>query len=188
MGDYRNAMELLVEKEVQQQLEALPPRMRSYINQAELIAYALNQLPTLYATSEQGLEYQLQKGQSKFSTQIQQAVRRALAAVRRDPLRMAIPLKLSSNIIHGEVLKQLKRLLQNDAIEWETLPNAVEQALLKTDLEKHSAYEVSQQVQYRAHTSPNLLRREVYRASQPLHEGRYAQPNDETAIEIAWYG
>jgi hypothetical protein len=188
MGDYRNAMELLVEAEVQQQLEALPPRMMSYINQTELMAYALNQLPALYATTEPGLEYQLQKGQSKFSTQVQQAVRRALAAVRRDPLRMAIPLKLNSNIIHSEVLKQLKQLLQNDEIEWETLPNAVEQALLKTDLENHPAYEAPQQLQHRACMSPDLLRREVYRSSQFIPEGRYAQPDDETVIEIAWYG
>lgn len=131
MGIYKNVMELLVEEEVSRQYEALSPRIASYVNPTELVAYALNQLPALYATSEKGLEYQLRRGKEKYMAQIAQAVKRALAAVSRDPLRSSNPLQdqLSISTPLREVLHQMRLLLRNDKVDWESLPNAVEQAL-----------------------------------------------------------
>jgi hypothetical protein len=133
MGIYKNVMELLVEDEVSRQYEALPPRMASYVNPTELVAYALNQLPALYATSEQGLEYQLKRGKEKYRRQIVQAVQRALAAVSRDPLRSSSPLQdqFSLSAPLREVLHQLRLLLRNDKVNWENLPNAVEHAIAR---------------------------------------------------------
>ena len=131
MEVYKNVMEILVEQEVLRQVNALPARIASYINQAELLAFALNQLPALYATSERGLEHQLEKGKIKFATQITQSVQRAIAAIRRDPLRTQVPLKLTQDSPHQEVLSRLRRLLRNDRVDWETLPIAVEQALYR---------------------------------------------------------
>jgi hypothetical protein len=128
MEPYKNVMEILVEQEVLRQLNALPARVSSYIKQTELLAFALNQLPPLYATSEKGLDYQLAKGSAKFAAQITQSVQRAIAAVRRDPLRSHVPLR-SSTERHQDVLLKLRQLLQNDQLEWETLPIAVEHAL-----------------------------------------------------------
>lgn len=129
MGTYKNIMELLVEEEVIRQCKTLSARSSSYINTEELIAYALNQLPPLYATSQQGLEYQIQKGRIKFSPQITQAVQRAIAAVRRDPLRRHTPLKLSHATPLSDVLKQVRQLLKDEDVQWETLPSAVERAI-----------------------------------------------------------
>ncbi|MBD1849915.1 late competence development ComFB family protein [Leptolyngbya sp. GB1-A1] len=129
MGTYKNIMELLVEEEVIRQCKTLSARASAYINSEELIAYALNQLPPLYATSEQGLEYQIQKGKIKFSPQITQAVQRAIAAVRRDPLRRYTPLKQNQAAPLSDVLKQVRHLLKDDDIQWETLPSAVERAI-----------------------------------------------------------
>jgi hypothetical protein len=129
MGAYKNAMELLVEEEVARQFKALPPKIASYINQLELVAYALNQLPPLYATSEKGLEHQLERGKVKYSAQITQAVQRALAAIRRDPLRTYVPLQSHQAAPLREVLYQLRLLLKNDKVDWKTLPTVVEQAL-----------------------------------------------------------
>jgi hypothetical protein len=131
-------MELLVEEEVIRQCKALSARASAYIHSEELIAYALNQLPPLYATSEQGLEYQIQKGKIKFSPQITQAVQRAIAAVRRDPLRRHTPLKQNQATPMSEVLKQVRHLLKDDEIQWETLPAAVERAI------KRAAYRAAQ--------------------------------------------
>lgn len=130
MGTYKNVMEILVEQEVARQVEALPSRVASYINQTELLAFALNQLPSLYATSQKGLEHQLEKGRIKFGSQVRESVQRAIAAVRRDPLRSHVPLQESAVPSHPEVLSQVRRLLKNDQIEWETLPSAIEQILL----------------------------------------------------------
>ncbi|NJO43013.1 MAG: late competence development ComFB family protein [Cyanobacteria bacterium CRU_2_1] len=129
MGIYRNAMEVLVEEEVTRQYKALPPKVASYVNPIELVAYALNQLPALYATSEKGLSYQLERGKSKFGSQITQAVHRAIAAIRRDPLRTHAPLQSQQSTPLREVLHQMRRVLRNDKIDWETLPTAVEQAI-----------------------------------------------------------
>jgi hypothetical protein len=129
MGTYKNAMEVLVEEEVNRHIQKLSARTAAYINQTELIAYALNQLPALYATSEKGLEYQLQRGRNKFAPQVTQAVLRAFAAIRRDPLRNYVPLKLQQSTPSPDVLRQLRLLLKNDKIEWDNLPVALERIL-----------------------------------------------------------
>ena len=131
MEVYKNVMETLVEQEILRQVNALPARIASYINQTELLAFALNQLPALYATSEKGLEHQLERGKIKFAVQITQSVQRAIAAIRRDPLRSHVPLKSVQNSPYEEVLSRLRRLLRNDRVDWETLPIAVEQALYR---------------------------------------------------------
>jgi hypothetical protein len=130
MGVYQNAMELLVTEEVKRQLQFVPPRMMAYVNQTELLAYALNQLPGLYATSEAGLAYQLNKGRAQYHQQIVQAVRRAFAAINRDPIRQSTPLPEEIRLPRlQETLYQLRQLLKNDKLEWETLPVVIEQAL-----------------------------------------------------------
>lgn len=131
MGIYKNVMELLVEEEASRQYKALPPRIASYVNPTELIAYALNQLPALYATSEKGLEYQLKRGREKYKVQIAQAVQRALAAVSRDPLRSSNPLQEQYATPLRNVLHQMRLLLRNDKVDWESLPTAVEQAIVQ---------------------------------------------------------
>lgn len=129
MGIYKNVMEMLVEEEVSQQVKSLPPNLASYMNPAELVAYALNQLPALYATSQRGLEYQVDRGREKYGAQIKQAVKRAMAAIRRDPLRTYPPLPEQQSTPLREVLTQIRLLLRNDKVDWESLPIAVEQAL-----------------------------------------------------------
>ncbi len=128
MSIYKNVMELLVEEEVARQFQALPLRVATYVNQVEWVAYALNQLPPLYATSEKGLHHQMQRGQAKHGAEIKQAVMRALAAIRRDPLRSSTPLE-SPYAQVKEVLLSLRALLRNDRLEWEAIPLAVEQAI-----------------------------------------------------------
>ncbi|HEY9645898.1 MAG TPA: late competence development ComFB family protein [Chroococcidiopsis sp.] len=129
VGAYKNAMEMLVEEEVERQVRALPPRVVSYINQTELVAYALNQLPPLYATSEKGLEFQIQRGRVKLAVQVSQAVQRAIAAIRRDPLRSYVPLQPQQSTHLRDVLHQLRLVLKNDSLNWENLPVAIRHAI-----------------------------------------------------------
>jgi hypothetical protein len=149
MSTYKNVMELLVEEEVGRQFKALPTRVSTYVNQVEWVAYALNQLPPLYATSEQGLRYQIQRGKAKYKAEIRQAVQRALAAIGRDPLRTSTPLQ-SPQAPFRKVLTQLRFLLRNDQIDWDTLPLAVEKAL-----ERASRGRVAQPAAVAAQSSAN---------------------------------
>lgn len=95
---YLNVMEPLVAEEVQRQLQHLPPKLVKYLNPAQVIAYALNRLPALYATSIEGWYRQEQRAKNELAHQIFLAVRQGLAAVQRDPLKVSTPLMLSEDI------------------------------------------------------------------------------------------
>ena len=90
---YRNAIEPMVVQEVEHQLRQLPPKMLKYVDPIQVIAYALNRLPALYATSEEGWHWQQARAKNKLKEQISTAVRQALVAVQRDPLKVTTPLK-----------------------------------------------------------------------------------------------
>jgi hypothetical protein len=119
-------MELLVEEEVDRRLEQLSESHRVYLNRMEIIAYALNQLPALYATGESGLTYQRQQGETRYAAKVQQAVQQALAAVLRDPIINYAPLKFHAPAGLRDVLKRIRKLLHHDQIDWETLPDILE--------------------------------------------------------------
>ncbi|HEY9658256.1 MAG TPA: late competence development ComFB family protein [Allocoleopsis sp.] len=182
MGIYKNVMEMLVEEEVLRQHKALPARVASYVNPAELVAYALNQLPALYATSQQGVEYQLSRGRAKYHQQITQAVQRAVAAIGRDPLRVSSPLTEQQSPPLREVLHQMRLLLRNDKVDWDSLPNAVEHALRLA-----SQGGVCWDANYSSRSTPSPSRRSVYGTrsirsesnSQPLLRHPQDEPNEE---------
>ncbi|MFB2976248.1 late competence development ComFB family protein [Microseira sp. BLCC-F43] len=130
----RNVMETLVSKEIDAQLLLLPPRVAQSINKIDVMTYAMNRLPALYASSQKGWQYQISRAQKQYGQQILLAVRQAIIAVQRDPLRRVIPLQS-----HGDVqsqaaqvaLDKLKELLQNEQLSWSNLVVVVEQSLIK---------------------------------------------------------
>lgn len=87
---YRNALEPLVAQEVERQMERLPAKLLKFVEiekiKAQAIAYALNRLPAMYATSQRGWEFQQQKAQEKYGQKIVEVVRQGLAAIQLDPL------------------------------------------------------------------------------------------------------
>ncbi|XGV98234.1 MAG: late competence development ComFB family protein [Leptolyngbya sp. BL-A-14] len=129
---YRNVMESLVVEEVEAQFQKLPAKVSRYVNKAEVIAYALNRLPALYATSEKGWEQQGARARRELNNQIVAAVRQAIAAVQRDPLRAVVPLKIGAEQESQLVLNELKELLGRDELSWRNLVEAVENALIRT--------------------------------------------------------
>jgi hypothetical protein len=108
---YRNVLEPLVAEEVQRQLETLPSRLVAYINSAEVIAYALNRLPALYATSEEGWNRQQQKAKTQLEQQIILAVKWGLNAVFQNPSSHSTPLHFQhlTTVQHDEpVLRDVR--------------------------------------------------------------------------------
>jgi hypothetical protein len=91
---YKNAMEYLVEREIDQQVknESNPLKVISDINLVQVATFALNRLPPLYASSLEGLEKQKRRANHEFRHKITQAVSQGFAAVLRDPLKRATPL------------------------------------------------------------------------------------------------
>ncbi|MFB2896593.1 late competence development ComFB family protein [Aerosakkonemataceae cyanobacterium BLCC-F50] len=70
---YRNAMELLAIEEIEQQLQNLPKNLAESINRNEAIAYALNRLPPLYATSLEGYFWQQKRARETLKDLISKA-------------------------------------------------------------------------------------------------------------------
>ena len=141
-----NAMELLVAKEVERQIEQLPPKLAQYIKSIEVATYALNRLPPLYTCSEEGWRYQKQKGKEKLDNQITVTVRRAVAAVQRDPLRYSTPLTSTDTKTEYQAaydaLDTLRDVLQEEELSWDNLVDRVEKALHKA--EQKGAYQAQE--------------------------------------------
>jgi hypothetical protein len=117
----RNAMELLVDEEIEQQLVVYPKKLAKYINTLEVAAYALNRLPPLYASSEEGFEKQKKRGKNDLGSQITIAVRQGFAAVQRDPIRTSTPLLSHEDYEYKELkiaLQELADLVPQRDITW----------------------------------------------------------------------
>jgi hypothetical protein len=129
---YRNVMESLVLEEVEKQYQRLPPKVAGYVNRAEVVAFALNRLPPLYATSEKGWQQQRTRARKDFESQIVSAVRQAVAAVQRDPLRAVVPLRIAEEQESMLALQGLKELLRREEVSWENIVEIVENTLVRT--------------------------------------------------------
>jgi hypothetical protein len=108
---HKNVMEDLVYEEIVRQLRHYPKNLAGYINNVEVATYALNRLPALYASSQNGQSQQIQMARKKYKDQVISAVRRAIAAIERDPLRVSAPI-VSDLENHYDLSKTLLTELQ----------------------------------------------------------------------------
>jgi hypothetical protein len=90
-NSYKNVMELLVDDEIDRQTVSYSRDEAHQINRIEVAACALNCLPPLYASSQEGVEMQYSRGQQEFSDRIQQSVTQALQNVSLQPNRDTTP-------------------------------------------------------------------------------------------------
>lgn len=132
---YKNIMETLVEQEVAHQIRKVPPQIVQYVRAVEVITYALNRLPVLYACSEKGREMQLKAAKQQYGPQIVQQVQWAIAAVQRDPLRQFKPLQQQDQ----KSLEDLRLLLKDPNLTWDDLPRRVSKLLERTMQEQMNA-------------------------------------------------
>ena len=163
---HKNVMELLVTQEVERQRSQLPENLAKYIDPVEVATYALNRLPPLYACSQQGWQYQELQAQKKFQPQITTAVRQAIAAVQRDPIKRSTPIKPLEETELQEAqaaLQALQDLLQQSEVSWQNLVNTVQKALTKT------AVEAVKQVLPRK-TPRNLTRQEPEKSTLLIYD------------------
>lgn len=116
---YINVMELLVAEEVEKQIHGLPPRVLKYLKRVEVETYALNRLPSLYASSEKGWQHQYERARQELRNQIKSAVRQAIAAVQVDPLRMSEPLKVNNHEDAQVALQAFREMLQQPDLSWD---------------------------------------------------------------------
>ncbi|MEO0375261.1 MAG: late competence development ComFB family protein [Cyanobacteria bacterium P01_A01_bin.17] len=89
---YKNVMEALVAEEIKNQLNQNPAYRSQKINITEVATYALNRVPPLYASSQEGLYRQKQRAQKEFGQHLKAAVHKGLEIVTSKPLRLTTPL------------------------------------------------------------------------------------------------
>ena len=133
---HRNVMELLVSEEINRQIVRLPSNIKKFINPIEVATYALNRLPALYASSQQGFNKQKLKGRSQYSVKITQEVRKGFAAIQQDILRSSTPLLLENDSEADKSIKEAKAALQEladylpeDDLTWKNVVRLVKPIL-----------------------------------------------------------
>lgn len=110
-------MEVFVDEEIKYQLDTNTTitMQLSALNLLEVATFALNRLPSLYASSTEGLERQRRKlkDDRNLKRKVSLAVSQGFAAVERDPLRRTTPLEIEKNSESDDldVLQEVKQKL-----------------------------------------------------------------------------
>jgi hypothetical protein len=109
-----NVMEELVLSEAISHIAAIELDGKHRLDVGDIAAYALNRLPPLYATTEEGANYQRERAQTELDQLIRQRVEEAIArnldCPEFFPERHAIIRSQSAAV--DEVVKQVSTLLQ----------------------------------------------------------------------------
>jgi hypothetical protein len=129
MGYCRNVIEELVIEEARAQVAKLSAGMRKQVNLSEAIAYSLNRLPPLYATTQTGWTQQLKRARSELSTQVRNVVARSLVSVQPDPLRTTDPLPETELEGQARSLARLQQILDKPNLKWKDVPKALAAAM-----------------------------------------------------------
>jgi hypothetical protein len=140
----KNVMETLVNEEIERQVIRYPSNISRYINRVEVATYALNRLPPLYASSQEGFNRQKLKGRKEFSGEITKVVRQALAAVQKDLLRSSTPLiaEEDQELENAKnALKELADFLPHREFSWENLVKMIKPILIQMNRQKQWATE-----------------------------------------------
>lgn len=137
-NDYinRNVMEVLVADEIDRQIVRLPNNIRKFVNVIEVATYALNRLPALYASSQQGFNKQKLKGRSQYSVKITKEVRKGFATIQQDLLRSSTPLvseneaEINQSIVEAQAaLQELADYLPDKDLTWKNVVKLVKPLL-----------------------------------------------------------
>jgi Late competence development protein ComFB len=120
-----NVMEELVLTEAIARVAEIEATTEHVLDVGDIAAYALNRLPPLYATTEEGANYQRQRAKEELQELIAQQVREALTRnldrPEISPDRQPIG-KSSAN----DMIKQVSSLLQAYAPNFEPKPDMIE--------------------------------------------------------------
>jgi Late competence development protein ComFB len=134
MQGCKNAIEDIVLAEASLQLTHLPLKLQQEVQLNEVVCYALNRLPPMYATTQRGWTKLRERARKELRERVQQGVRNALLAVRRDQMRVADRLPETELDQVSIALSQLQELLKKSDLTWVEAPHVVYQELAKRRL------------------------------------------------------
>jgi Late competence development protein ComFB len=106
-NSYKNVMELLIDNEIDRQTCGYSQTEAQKFNRIEVATYALNRVPPLYASSQEGIERQYERGMLEFSDRVQATVEQALRRIQQNPHPTSTPLpRLEETVEPNPVFSQ----------------------------------------------------------------------------------
>ncbi|AFY71389.1 Late competence development protein ComFB [Thalassoporum mexicanum PCC 7367] len=132
MASFRNVLEDLVVREAKLRVSHLRHEAIPKLNVGEVIAYSLNRLPPMYATTQQGCLRLRARIRNEIGYQISETVRRAISAVQvGDPLHDPNPLPETELVGSATALAKLQKILGDPHMHWSKVPESVAWAISK---------------------------------------------------------
>lgn len=129
MSSCRNALEELVIEEAEAQYKRLGADVKKRVDLSEVIAYTLNRLPPMYATTQRGWVQQRKKAEQELGKAIAKTVRNGFLSTQSDVLRQQDPIPAHELISQARSLAKLRKLFNKDYLKWKDVPEIVRDAL-----------------------------------------------------------
>jgi hypothetical protein len=129
MSNCRNALEELVIAEAESQYKRLGAEIKNRVDLSEVIAYTLNRLPPMYATTQRGWNQQRKKAEQELGTAITKTVRNGFLSTQSDMLRQQDPIPAHELISQARSLAKLRKLFNKEYLTWKDIPEVVRDAL-----------------------------------------------------------
>jgi len=132
LSSCRNAIEEPVIEEVKAQIKSLSLPLQNQVDTCAVIAYSLNRLPTMYATTQRGWAQQHKRAREELRDQITGAVRQGMLGIRKDMLRESQPLPAIELETDARSLARLQNILKKPDLRWKDLSEALKESLANT--------------------------------------------------------
>lgn len=129
MSSCRNALEELVIEEAETQYKRLGADVKKRVDLSEVIAYTLNRLPPMYATTQRGWVQQRKKAEQELGAAIAKTVRNGFLSTQSDVLRQSDPIPDHELVSQARSLFKLRKLFSKDYLKWKDVPEVVRDAL-----------------------------------------------------------
>jgi hypothetical protein len=121
-----NAIEYPVIQEVRSQIHSLSPELRQKLNLIEVVAYALNRLPSMFAHTKDGYRYHYNNAVGEFYPKIVDAVRRGIMVLLvGDPLHDSSPIPEQVFCDPPGLLNSLCELFDRKQMRWKEVPSVL---------------------------------------------------------------
>ncbi len=162
MESCRNILLEFVNREANSQVEGLGGGIRHQYNVDEVIAYALNRLPPMFASTDVDLQIK-RKECMAMRADIAKVTRQAIFGVRRDPLRQAQPLEDIELANAPYALLNIQDKLGWTNLMWCDLPMAIEKAL-ESAIAKYNSGNLSPRINKYGLSSQRQVNAQMYLA------------------------
>ncbi len=187
MIGFVNVLEEIIVKEIYIQIEELRPDMQPKVRVVEVLAYALNRLPPLFATSMVGWQYQYDYALNTLHPQISQLVKQGLKTILfGDPLHDITPLPNHLFTNSAGALYQLSKLFGRKHLRWRDVPILIEASVNKpartTNINDQTVIQFDEETKLQDVSYVSKSQRGLLSSSKRFMEKQQAQKKQEALL------